>query len=267
MKLKESLKNDLKKEELELVRNSYDVIGNIAILEVSDKLKDKEKLIANRILESNNNIKTVLKKEGIHKGKFRLQDYRFLAGENKTETTYKENNCRFYLDVSKVYFSPRLSNERLRISRLVEKGESVLVMFSGVGVYEIIISKNSSAKEIYGVEINKDAHEYARKNVSLNLVSNVHLFLGDVRDFNINKKFDRIIMPLPREAENFLDVARKFIKDKGMIHFYTFSNEKDIENVDELIKKYFDNFKILNKVKCGNFAPGIFRYCIDFKVG
>lgn len=267
MKFKESLKSKLNDDELSLVSTSYDIIGNIVIIELDDKLKSKAKFIGETLLDLNKNIKTILKKKGIHKGKYRIQKYEYITGEKKTETEYKENNCRFILDVSKVYFSPRLATERLRIANLVKKKENVLVMFSGIGIYPIIISKNSKARSIYGVELNKKAHEYANKNVSLNLVSNVYPYCMDVRKFKSNKKFDRIIMPLPKESEDFLNVAKKFVKKNCVIHFYTFSTEEDIAKISDTIKKTFKKFKILNIVKCGGFAPGVYRFCVDFRVG
>lgn len=265
MKLKEALKEELDEEEISIVKGSYDVIGDIVILELDKKLKAKEKIIGETLLKLNKNIKTILKKKGAHEGVYRIQTYSYVAGEKKTITEHKENNCKFILDISKVYFSPRLANERLRIAKLVKKNEEVLVMFSGIGVYPVVISKNSKAKGVYGVEFNKSACEYAKRNVSLNLVSNVYLYCCDIRKFKINKKFDRILMPLPKGAEKFLDVAKKFIKKKGVIHFYTFSNEEDIDKISDTIKKTFKKFKILNVVKCGDIAPGVYRFCIDFK--
>jgi len=265
MKLKEALRDKLNEEELNLVKNSYDVIGSIAILELDKKLKNKEKIIGETLIKLNKNIKTVLKKKGSHKGLYRIQNYSYVVGDKNTATEYRENNCRFILDITKTYFSPRLSSERLRIANLVKKNEDVLVMFSGIGIYPIIISKFSKAKSIYCVEVNKAANEYAKKNISLNLVNNVNLYCMDVRKLKINKKFDRILMPLPKGAENFLNIAKKFIKKGGIVHFYSFSSEDKIKKIDKKIKKVFKKIKILKIVKCGNLAPGIYRYCVDFK--
>jgi hypothetical protein len=43
-----------------------------------------------------------------------------MSGEKRTETTHKENGVNIKLDVEKCYFSPRLSQERLRIAKLVK---------------------------------------------------------------------------------------------------------------------------------------------------
>ena len=71
--LREVLSKKLTKKELKALITSYDVMGSIAIIGVPDELKKKEKLIAETLLSMHNNVKTVLKKAGIHKGKYRRQ--------------------------------------------------------------------------------------------------------------------------------------------------------------------------------------------------
>ena len=260
MRLKEQFKS-IDKEDLKLLRNAYDVIGDIAILEIDPKLKKYEKKIANEVLKLKN-INTVVKKEGRHEGIYRLQKYRFLAGEDKRETIYKENGVIVKLGIEKTYFSPRLSNERMRIAKQVKDCEDVLVMFSGCGIYPLVVAKNSRAKEIYGVEINKYAYKYAEENISLNKIKKIKLFCMDVNNFKIRKKFDRIIMPLPKSAESFLKCAKRFSKKGTIIHLYTIS-DSDFKNS---IKKTFKNFKILSIVKCGQISSRVYRLCVNFKV-
>ena len=62
-------------------------------------------------------------------GEFRTRDLEIIAGDDKTETEYKESGCRFIVDVRKAFFSPRLSSERIRISELVNDGEVIVNMF------------------------------------------------------------------------------------------------------------------------------------------
>ena len=87
---------------------------------------------------------------------------------------------------------------------------------------------------------------------------------------NPRKKFDRIVMPLPKSAEDFLELALKSIKKRGIIHFYDFLNEKEFHKAEEKIrkacKKAKKECKILRVVKCGQHAPHGFRICVDFRV-
>ena len=123
--------------------SSFDIVGSIAVLEVQGKMGSKK--IANQILSSHPNIKTVVKKSGGHEGKYRLQKFVHVAGEKTKETIHRENAVSIYLDIDRTYFSPRMATERLRVASQVKPGENVLVMFSGCGPFPLVIAKNSKA--------------------------------------------------------------------------------------------------------------------------
>ncbi|MFC1690940.1 TIM barrel protein [Nanoarchaeota archaeon] len=184
MKLKEALEKNkiLTKKELEIVRTAYDMVGSIAIMEIPDELVKKEKKIAEEILKINKQIKTVVKKASEHKGEFRLQKYKIIVGKRTKETIHKENNARIKLHLEKTYFSSRSATERKRIFQQVKPGEDVLVMFSGCGPFTCVIAKNTEARNVFGMEINPDAHNYAMQNLKLNKLHNVVLINGDVND-------------------------------------------------------------------------------------
>ena len=248
-------------------KGSFDIIGNIVLF---NKLpKKEEKKIANKILKLNKNIKTVLLKTKKISGKYRLPKYKFLAGINTKETLHKESSCLFKLDVEKCYFSPRLGHERLRIAKQIKNNEVILLMFSGIAPFPIVISKHSKAKEIYAVEMNHEAVDYAIENLKLNKINNIKLFNGNVKHIlpKLKHKFDRIIMPAPKNAENYLNLIKNKVKKNTVIHFYDFCNEKDFPNkIIRKIKKHFKRIKVLNIVKCGNISPYNYRICVDFQI-
>jgi tRNA (guanine37-N1)-methyltransferase len=270
--LKKALGKKLTKKEREKIITSYDVVGSIAIVEIPKELRKKEKIIAETLLLLHKSIKTVLKKEGIHKGKYRRQKLKFLAGKRTKIAEYKENNARFRLDVEKVYFSPRTSTERKRIYELVRPGEQILVMFSGCAPLPVVISKNTKAKEIYGIELNPAAHKFAVENVELNKLRNVFLIKGDVRKAvpKLKKKFDRILMPLPKDAETFLDTAFKASKKGTTIHLYQFAHIDEFDDVKkkvrEICRENREKCRILRIVKCGSYSPRVYRVCVDFRI-
>ncbi len=266
------LKIKLTSEEIESLKTAYDHVGDIAIIEVDRELEKKEKLIADALLKSNKTIKTVLKKGGVHEGDFRTQKMIYLAGENKKETIHKENNVRLKINVEKVYFSPRLSTERKRISELVKSEEDILVMFSGAAPYPCVLSKNTKAKSIIGIEMNPEGHKYGLENIKLNKIKNVTLINGDVKIEvpKLKKHFDRILMPLPKSAEDFLDSALSASKKGTIIHFYDFLNEKEFDlaykKIEKACSKNNMKYKILTLVKCGQHAPKVYRICVDFQI-
>jgi tRNA (guanine37-N1)-methyltransferase len=271
--LQQILKGKLTLKEVKLVPSSQEIVGSILILEIPDKLKKKEKIIAQAFLKTNKNIETVVKKSHAHEGVFRLRKVKILAGKRTKETIHKENNIKLKLNLEKTYFSTRLANERLRITKQIKKPEEILVMFSGAAPYPLVLAKNSPAKFITGIEINPLAHQLALENIKLNRLENkILIFEGDVRTIlpKIKKKFDRILMPLPKTGERFLPLALTKAKPGTIIHFYSFLEETKINQEAKKIKKLCSQYKykirILRKIKCGQFAPYVYRVCFDIKV-
>lgn len=264
--LKEDLAKKLKSAELALVPSSFDLIGDIAIFnKLPAELRNVEKLIATTLLRRNPHIRVVAKKIKNYAGRLRTPKIFVIAGEHRRETIHKENGVELQLDVEKCYFSPRLATERMRIAKLVKKGEDVLVLFSGVGPYVCVIAKNTQANTVYGIELGRTAHIYAIKNIKRNKIQNATLYQGDVKNIlpTIDKKFDRIIMPLPKTAEKYLSLAAGKLKPKGTIHLYSFAEDKDL---DAVRKKYQSKFSEANLVICGAYAPRVNRICLDLKL-
>jgi len=237
MKLKEALKNELSTEELGLLVRAYDVVGDIAITIIPPELEAKESVIGKTILALHKNIKVVAKRDGIYGGEYRTIPLQIIAGENRKETEHKEHGVRLLLNPETVYFSVRSVTERKRLAALVQPGEDVLVMFSGIGAFPLVLAKLSMAHAIVGIEKNRLAHAYAVQNLARNRkIRNVTFHAGDVLDIipTLSKKFDRVAMPLPKTGENFLDSAINALKPGGWLHFYDFQEQ---ERFDESIDK------------------------------
>ncbi|MFH1770901.1 MAG: class I SAM-dependent methyltransferase family protein [archaeon] len=269
---KDIMKQTLTYKELEFLKTAHDVVGTIAILEVPEELVEKEKLIAEALLKTNKNIKTVLKKAGEHSGVYRTQKMKWLAGDKTKVSIHKENNVQLKIDVEKVFFSARLGTERKRIMQQIKKGEEVMVLFSGCAPYVCVFAKNTNAKEVYGIELNPAGHKLGLENIKLNKLKNVKLIEGDVKKIvpNLHKKFDRISMQLPKSAADFLPEAFMLAKTGTIIHFYDFLHENDFADAEKKIakacKKARLKYEILGLHKCGQFSPGKFRVCLDFKI-
>lgn len=272
----ENLKGKLDSKTLELVPRSFDIIGSIAILDIPEKISSKSKLIAKILLDTNPNIKTVLKKEGRIKGRLRTRKLAFIAGFNTKEALHRESGGMLKLDVEKCYFSPRLSNDRLDLTRQVKKGERILVMFSGIAPHAVVISKNAGPKEVYAVELNKTATRYAQENARLNKLSNVRIIQGDVSRVipQLKRKkifFDRIIMSRPQLKNDFLDTAFKVARKGTVIHFYDFLYEEEMprkafEKISHAAKKSKIRIKIIRWKKALEIGPRKWRVRVDFKL-
>jgi len=259
MNLREALTDKLTQKEMEALRTSFDVIGDIAIIEIPIELKKKEKLIGKTILALFKNIKAVAA-AGEHTGKYRKQKLRLIAGEKRFETTHKESGMLFKTDVSQCYFSPRLGSERLRIAKQVKKGETVLVVGSGIAPYPLIISKYSPATRIMAVEANPAAHKYAAQNIILNKARNIILVKGDIRKLPLGK-FDRIISAIPHEGVKLMPALLKFAKKGTFLHVYDFAFGEDLKEPARKMK----GCKILQVVKTQQVGVRRYRVCIDAK--
>lgn len=269
----ELLHGKLTAKELSLLPHAQEVVGTILILEIPPALEKKEKLIAEAFLKANQHLSTVVKKQEMHEGTYRLRKVKVLAGKKTKETVHLENGVQINVHLEQTYFSSRLANERLRIAQQIKPGEQVLVMFSGVAPYPLVFARRSPAALVYGVEINPLAHQYAVENVVLNkLQEKIHLFVGDVREVlpKIRKKFDRIVMPLPKTSEQFLDVALSKAQVGTMIHLYAFLEDEAIaaekKKIQAICKQLGRSVRILRTVTCGQFSPYVFRICFDMRV-
>ena len=233
--LRALLKEQLKPEELALVCKSYDVIGDVAVIRIPEQLIAHADAIGQALMTQHKNVKAVWQQSGPVSGDFRLRKLRLIAGERKTEAVYKEHGCVFKVDVEKCYFSPRLGFERKRIARLVSNNEVIVNMFAGVGCYSIVICKHSDAAKIHSIDVNPAAVRYMRENILLNkMVDKVLPLRGDARETirsKLRNRADRVLMPLPEKAINYIDAALSAVKSEGgWIHYYAFEHARKDES-------------------------------------
>ncbi|MBN1941437.1 MAG: class I SAM-dependent methyltransferase family protein [Candidatus Diapherotrites archaeon] len=274
--LKGALKGKLPEKDFEELVSSFDTLGNIAIIEIPKGLEKKEKIIGEALLATNKSIKTVCKKLGAHKGIYRAEPVKIIAGERNLLATYRESGCVFKVPVGKAFFSPRLATERLRIAKQIKKGEVIGAFFAGVGPFPIVFAKKSEMEAAFAIELNPIAAEFLDENILLNhLEEKVFPVHGDVKKI-VPKKFKaffhRIVMPLPKGAENFLESAMIAAHPKGcIIHFYAFVPTSDpYPATIDLIKKTAKNLglamHVLNKKQVRTFSKETMQIVVDFKV-
>ncbi|MGB9929201.1 MAG: class I SAM-dependent methyltransferase [Methanosarcina sp.] len=251
----------------------YEVIGDIALLEDPDLDKEKASKIADILLQTQPNVKTVLRPLTPVIGEFRIREFEVVAGEPRTETIHKEYGCRYKVDLARAYFTPRLSTERSRILFWIKEKDVVVDMFAGVGPYSILFAKSKKPLKIIAIDKNPDAIHYLNENIKLNSVKNLEAIEGDAREEA--KKFagiaDHVIMNLPHNAYEFLDSAVLLAKPGGVIHYYGITPEDDLfESSTELIKEAAERagrqIEVLEKRVVRSYAPYQYNICIEARV-
>ena len=222
--LKKSLESVLTPKESEELISAFDQIGNIIIVRIPDSLLSKKKIIGETLLNEVKIVKSVFYQASAVEGEFRTRNLEILAGEDNTETEYKEFGCRFRVDVANAFFSPRLSTERERIANLIQEGETMTNMFAGVGMFSIMAAKKTKCT-VFSLDINPTASELCEKNIKLNkLAGNVISINGNTTEIikeQLIDKSDRTLMLLPERSDEFLESAISTTKNGGMIHYYS----------------------------------------------
>jgi tRNA (guanine37-N1)-methyltransferase len=274
--LKQVLSTILSPEETAQVYSAFDQIGDIVIIKIPDELAAKKAVIASAILDNIKTAKSVFAQASPVRGEFRVRDLEFLAGENRTIAEYKEHACRFKVDVARTYFSPRLSTERLRIARMVEDNEVVVNMFAGVGTYSVVIAKTNKTCKIYSIDSNLAASELDAENAKLNKVQDrivtIHGDAAEVIEHQLAATADRVLMPLPEKAKEFVDSAVLAIREHGTIHYFAHvkadgkkaCQELGLKDAQEAFAKY--HHKVIGVRVVREVGPRIYQIVADVLV-
>ncbi len=241
----------------------FEIIGHIMILRETEDTKIMEDFARKKMLK-HPYIRTVLVQVSKIYGKERKRELKFLLGEEEFETTYREHGNSFLLNPIHTFFSPKLSYERQRVANLVKEEETILNFFAGVGPFDVAISTKQHSCKIHSIEINEIAYDYLCKNIVLNKCQdNIYPYSGDAFVL-VPKLFfsnvDRVLLPLPLEAEKSLPVAYESLKEKsGVIHWqvtnHTQTKQIRKEDIEEKIHHILRN----NKIEC-DFTIEIIRF-------
>jgi tRNA (guanine37-N1)-methyltransferase len=182
-------------------------------------------------------------------GEFRIRSLKHLAGERNIETTHRENGLQYLLDPAKVYFSPRLATERMRVAMAVQERfatdnvrETVLDLFAGVGPFALLLGKKAPVETVVAVDKNPVAVDYLKVNISLNKLGNVEAVCGDAALYPKElgargKRFHRIIMNFPSHPDPFFAPALDAAGPGALIHFYRITGHGELDTVKEFLER------------------------------
>jgi tRNA (guanine37-N1)-methyltransferase len=236
------------------VYNAFDIVGDIVVLKLPHPTTSNAKVVAETLMSIHRNVQAVFAQESSVKGEYRLRKLTCIGGENRTHTQHKEAGCIFSVDLASCYFSPRLQGERQRIARLIQPNEVVVNMFAGVGCFSILIAKQMPSATVYSIDINPQAFTFMQKNIQLN---NVHRqvtpMLGDAKPLienDLQGCADRVLMPLPEKALEYLPAAVSALKPSGgWLHVHLFEhaskNDAPIEQAKQRVAERLNELSVV----------------------
>ena len=193
----------------------HELVGGIAIMQDCDR-KGAEEILAARP-----SVHTVVCASSEVEGEYRTREFEVLAGKPTTRTEVPEYGHKFIVDLSRAYFSARLSSERQRILEQTGPEETILDMFAGVGPFAITLAARASL--VVAADLNPQAIGLMIENLTKNRVNNVLPMLADAHHLPalLPWQFDRIVMNLPLSGTTFLGDAFRLCRPGGTIHFYS----------------------------------------------
>jgi len=272
--LKKSLENILSSKESEELISAFDQIGSIIIVRIPDSLLHKKKIIGETLLNEVKIVRSVFYQSSAVEGNFRTRNLEILAGEDNTETEYKEFGCRFIVDVKNAFFSPRLSTERERITKLTQDGEVLTNMFAGVGMFSIMVAKKKKCT-VYSLDLNPTASKLCERNIALNkLAGKVISINGDaskIIEAQLIDKSDRTLTLLPERSDEFLESAIKTTKSGGIIHYYSHMHADKKSDAGRLSEEHYLKItpvksEILDSKIVRAVGPRYYQTVVDVKI-
>ena len=219
---------------------AFDIFGNIAIIKLSDESFEYSKIIAESLLASNPNVDRIALDLGV-KGEYRLRELEMIVGESDFVSIHKENGFEFELDISKVYFSPRLAMERKRIYDQSIDGEQVLDAFAGASPFSVPLA--SKGCNITAIDSNPQAEVWSNNNFQLNGVSksNYNFICSKVEDIISDlPDYDRIIMNNPTNSLPYLKPLSHKLKSGGVIHLYNIIDKSENFDIQNFLGSEFE---------------------------
>lgn len=264
---------------------SFYLVGDVAVISIPPVRQGEGRRIGEAIISSHRNVRTVLNKISKLEGDRRVAEFEVLAG-GRTLTCHREYGFSYRLDVSRVFFNPRLAGERMRVASMIRPGERAIVPFAGVGPFAIPIA--AAGARVLALEISPEACRWMAENAKLNGFSdrieivNADAFAfcralrrrapeeGETMALVIGAeamppeiRFDRAVVPTPYGRDDILGAISPIVKAGGAIHFYTFKKRHQIEG---LIREFEGRgLTVEHHRRCGNVAPGVSRWAFDLR--
>ena len=146
-------------------------------------------------------------------------------------------------------------------ARDIKKQSKIVDLGTGTGILSILLSKKVNAKKIYGIELQKDVAEMAKRSIKLNSLENIiEIINADINEIKLeNNTFDVVVTNPPYKKlgtginnkeekqkisryetsanlEDWIRVSSKLLKDNGS--FYIVYRTDRLSELIENLRKY-----------------------------
>ncbi|MHA1771185.1 MAG: class I SAM-dependent methyltransferase [Candidatus Thorarchaeota archaeon] len=251
--------------------SGYHVIGHVILLHLDSSAIPYAKYIAEATLKYEKKAKTVLIWNGPTQGQLREPNYRYIAGDPRTETIHVEAGVRYRIDPVRLTFSGGNRAERIRLPKLVNEDETVIDMFACVGQFSIPVAKRSGAN-VVAIEINPVAYKYLVENIRINhVVDKVIPINADCRQVEMKGIADRVIMGYLHQTDEYLPFALKLLKQRGgIIHLH--QGWPDSRAINDLLSGIAESCQEFGFIcdcsvrQIKRYAPGVHHIVVDIQV-
>lgn len=150
----------------------------------------------------------------------------------------------FFLNKNDLRFATNWLVANYRAKRL--KCDAIIDLCSGVGIQSLTFAK--TCQNVHSVEIDSRKIKYAKKNVELEKVSNVHFYSQDILDEDLVSEFKKLKINIV-----FCDPDRAVEE-----------NEREIENIKPNVKKMIENYSPITRNIAIELPPQIKKEKIKF---
>jgi tRNA wybutosine-synthesizing protein 2 len=258
---------DIPLHEKELLPSGWQLLGDVIIITLREKLETRKNDIAKALLSMYPGCRTVLLGRGIS-GQMRQPMREMIAGDN-TETIHRENGCLFKLDAMQIMYSQGNLAERKRMSKL-GNGEIVVDMFAGIGYFSIPMAVHSKPLKIISIEINPVSAGFLRENIRLNRVEKIiEPVEGDCALVTPRGIADRVIMGY-LDAHQYLEHGIRALVHDGIIHYHEAVPEaveqRPVNRIVETAGKLGRKVEIIEARRIKKYSPGVWHVVVDAKI-
>lgn len=264
------------------IPSSFETIGHIAHLNLTDSQLPYKNIIGQAILLKNPFLKTVVTKASPINNVYRNMELEVIAGENNLLTEVRQDKFVFKMDFSKVYWNSRLQREHESLVSTFREGSFVCDSMCGIGPFAVRAAKLKNCK-VHANDLNPDSFYWLKENTRINKCEDmVTCFNLDAREF-IKNTFknggcDYIVMNLPATAIEFLDQIAESAKEHHqtasmpIVHFHCFDDKDGSlakESIQARADKHFGtHIPELSIVDVRDVSPGknMFRCTFDLSL-